>query len=788
MKDFARGKTVLEFDKITAAAASFAYTEGGKQGVIDCVPSTDPVTVERLLDETEEALELLTYQGAPPLSGSPAILQTAERSNKGALLTIPELLAVAGLLRAAIAVKQYAAGRELKTLGVYFSTLLEERGLAREIERVIIAEDQIADDASDELYRIRREMRKAENEVREVLNRIISGPTQKYLQDAIVTQRSGRYVVPVKAGEKNAIKGIVHDSSASGATLFIEPAAVIEANNRLRDLQGREKDEIEKILRALSVAVSEKSTVITVNYQTIVRLDCIFARASYASSLRASRPRMGSKQIRIVRGRHPLIDRERVVPTSVQFGDPERLLIITGPNTGGKTVTLKTLGLFACMAQAGFLLPCDDGTELPVFSGVLADIGDEQSIEQSLSAFSAHMVHIVSILKECDSGCLVLFDELGSGTDPTEGAALAIAILEAVRACGAVTAATTHYAELKLYALETEGVLNASCEFDVDTLRPTYRLIIGLPGRSNAFAISSRLGLPEPIIERARGLLAEDDIRFEDVLTRLEADEQRLEREKLAAAEAKKKAQSTAEETEKRSRELLDRADAELDRARQQANRILEAAKAASRQVFAELESLKRQDLKKLETERIEQARQAVRGNLKTAGEQIGDLEDRRDEDEDYTLPRPLKPGDSVRLADIGCAATVKSVNGDTVLCIVGRTETKTSLSNIRLTDPPPKAKRKTGQTSYTQNAAATKNEVDVRGLTGDDAWFVIDRWLEEVRMAGFTAVTVIHGKGTGALRTALWQFFRKDARIASFRMGRYGEGESGVTILELKS
>lgn len=791
LKGFERGRTVLEFDKIAAAASAFAYTDDGKRAVEACKPSPDPVVVNRLLDETEEALELLTYKGAPPLSASASIPDAVERSRKGAILTIPELLAVAALLRTAIAVRQYAAGRSLQALGVYFDALLENRPLADKIERTIIAEDQIADDASDDLYRIRRSIRKAENDVREVLNRILSGPLQKHLQELIVTQRSGRFVVPVKASDKNAVKGIVHDSSASGATLFIEPSGVVEANNRLRDLHGQEKEEIEKILLALSAEAADSSTVLTVDYRTVVALDVIFARASYSSSLRGIRPKMGGKNgIRIVRGRHPLLAQDSVVPVSVSFGEAEKTLIVTGPNTGGKTVTLKTLGLFACLAQSGFLLPADDGTSLPVFSGVLADIGDEQSIEQSLSTFSAHMVNIVSILQTCDSGCLVLFDELGAGTDPTEGAALAISILERVRSLGALTAATTHYSELKLYALDTPGVLNASCEFDVDTLRPTYRLIIGLPGRSNAFAISSRLGLSESIIEQARALLADDNIRFEDVISRLEEREQSLEKERSAANEAKRRAESKAEETERKSRELLDRADAELDRARQQANRILEAAKAASRQVFSELEAIKKQEAKQLDSARIEEARRSVRGMLKNAGEQLGELEERRDADEDYVLPRPLQSGDRILLADLGCEATVKSVSGETVTCIVGRTETRTALSNVRLLDHVPQKsgkKKTTGQATYTQNAAATKNEVDVRGLTGDDAWFVIDRWLDEVCMTGYSTVTVIHGKGTGALRNALWQFFRRDNRIASFRMGRYGEGETGVTILEMK-
>lgn len=789
MKGFERGRTVLEFDKVLENASACAYTEGGKKKILGTVPSEDRVVVERLLDETTEALELLTYKGAPPLSGTTDVGDAVDRSVKGAILTPPELLSVARLLKTAIAVRQYAENKEFNALYPYFSALIEEKTLANEIERIIIAEDMIADDASDNLYRIRRAIKKAETDVREVLNRIISGPMQKHLQEPIVTQRSGRFVVPVKASDKNEIKGIVHDSSASGATLFVEPAGVVEANNRLRDLMGQEKEEIEKILLELSMSVAEKSTVIRVDHQALTDLDVIFARASFSSVIRGTRPKMNSSRICIVRGRHPLIPADRVVPISVQFGDTEKTLIITGPNTGGKTVTLKTLGLFAYLAQSGFLLPADDGTELPVFTGVLADVGDEQSIEQNLSTFSAHMVNIVSILQLCDRGCLVLFDELGAGTDPTEGAALAISILEKVRSIGATTASTTHYSELKLYALDTDGVLNASCEFDVDTLRPTYRLIIGMPGRSNAFAISSRLGLPEPIIEKARSLLAEDNIRFEDVIARLEQSEQTLEKEKSAALEAKQKAEKTEREAEQRSAELLERADAELDRARQQANRIMEAAKTASRQVFEELEKLKKEDAKKLEQARIDEARKSMRGLLKTAGDTIGDLEERRDADEDYTLPRELRAGDSIRLADIGCTAVVKAVKGDTVVCVVGRTETKTALSNVRLIDAPKKdaQTRKKGQASYSSDTMSTRNEVDVRGLTGDDAWFVIDRWLEEVLLAGFTTVTVIHGKGTGALRSALWQFFRKDKRIASFRSGRYGEGETGVTILEMK-
>ncbi|MBP5230193.1 MAG: endonuclease MutS2, partial [Clostridia bacterium] len=620
------------------------------------------------------------------------------------------------------------------------------------------------------------------------LNRIISGSLQKYLQEPIITQRSGRYVVPVKAAHKSEIKGIVHDSSASGATLFIEPATVVEANNRLRDLAGQEKEEIEKILRELTDRVAAIGPTLLLDYHTILILDVIFAKAAYSSSVRGSRPAMGSDSFVLKSARHPLIDPLKVVPISLTFGGSERTLVITGPNTGGKTVTLKTLGLMVYMAQSGIFPPCDDGTALPFMSSVLPDIGDEQSIEQSLSTFSAHMTNIVEILNTFDERSLVLFDELGAGTDPTEGAALAIAILEKVKSGGAFSAATTHYSELKLYALDTEGILNASCEFDIETLSPTYHLTVGIPGKSNAFAISSRLGLNGAVIERAKELLADDNIRFEEVITKLEATGQSLEKDKIAAEESRKRAASREKEAEESSRKMLERAEAELDRARQQAERILESAKQASRQVFAELDELKRSEAKKRDAERIEEARKSVQETISRSKEWLNSKDETAGPDEPYVLPRLPNPGETVILADIGREAVVKSVNGNTVLCIVGRTETRTPLTNIRLTDGPRKgapAKRK-GTSSYSISDAACKNEIDVRGFTGDDAWFAIDRWLEEVLLAGYSTVTVIHGKGTGALRSALWQFFKKDKRIASYRVGKYGEGETGVTILEI--
>ncbi len=791
MNGFNRAKTILEYDKIINKVSNFATTNNAKIKLLEQIPETDPVIVSRLLDETEQALSLLVFKGKPSFSAPDGVENAVDRAEKGAMLTMAELLNIASLLRSVSSIKRYPEGKDVPSLEPYFSALIEARSLADEISRKIINEEQMADDASTELYRIRRDIRRAEQSVRETLSNITLGENAKYLRDAVVTIRSGRYVIPVRAEHKNDIKGLVHDSSASGQTLFIEPMAVIEANNKLRELKGRESEEIEKILYELSSDIAVNANLIRINHKAIIDLDVIFARSAYSSDIMGIRPKTNTASIRLVRARHPLIPRDKVVPITIEFGDKDNALIITGPNTGGKTVTLKTLGLLALMAQSGLYIPCDDGSAVPVFNGVFPDIGDEQSIEQSHSTFSSHMVNVVSILKECGKGSLCLFDELGAGTDPTEGASLAIAILEKVRASGAIVAATTHYSEIKLYALDTEGVLNASCEFDLATLRPTYRLIIGIPGRSNAFEITRRLGMDETVIDRAKELLAEDNIRFEDVIVRLEETEQDLRKERSESEKARNEALRIREEAEKSARELKERAEAELDRAVAQAQRILDAAKASSNQIFEQLNELKKAEMKNLEAARIEEARKAIRQNLKDTSAAINDVEEFEVEEENYVLPRPLKVGDSVLLADIGREAIVKSVSGDTVYTLSGRFETKTNIKNIRLlgnaASVEKKAKQK-GKTQYTHSVSAVRNEIDVRGNTGDDAWFMIDRYLEDAILAGHEYVSVIHGKGTGALRNALWQYFRQDkSRIRSFRSGRYGEGDLGVTILELK-
>ncbi len=791
MNGFNRAKTILEYDKIISRVSNFATTNSAKAKLLEQIPETDPVIVSRLLDETEQALSLLVFKGKPSFSAPDGVENAVDRAEKGAMLTMAELLNIASLLRSVSSIKRYPEGKDVPALEPYFSALIEARSLADDISRKIINEEQMADDASSELYRIRRDIRRAEQSVRETLSNITLGENAKYLRDAVVTIRSGRYVIPVRAEHKNDIKGLVHDSSASGQTLFIEPMAVIEANNKLRELKGRESEEIEKILYELSSDIAVSANLIRINHKAIIDLDVIFARSAYSSDIMGIRPKTNTTSIRLVRARHPLIPRDKVVPITIEFGDKDNALIITGPNTGGKTVTLKTLGLLALMAQSGLYIPCDDGSAVPVFNGVFPDIGDEQSIEQSLSTFSSHMVNVVSILKECGKGSLCLFDELGAGTDPTEGASLAIAILEKVRASGAIVAATTHYSEIKLYALDTEGVLNASCEFDLATLRPTYRLIIGIPGRSNAFEITRRLGMDEAVIDRAKELLAEDNIRFEDVIVRLEETEQDLRKERSESEKARNEALRIREEAEKSARILKERAEAELDRAVAQAQRILDAAKASSNQIFEQLNELKKAEMKSLEAARIEEARKAIRQNLKDTSAAINDVEEFEVEEENYVLPRPLKVGDSVLLADIGREAIVKSVSGDTVYTLSGRFETKTNIKNIRLLGNAASVEKKVkqkGKAQYSHSVSAVKNEIDVRGNTGDDAWFMIDRYLEDAILAGHEYVSVIHGKGTGALRAALWQYFRQDkSRIRSFRSGRYGEGDLGVTILELK-
>ena len=792
MKGFTRAAKLLEFDKVLAVIAAGAATDGAKERIAQLTPSDDIVIVLRTQAETRDAKQMILKKSAPPFGRAKDILPAVERAEKGASLTPRELLDIASLLRSVSAILKYAGKiSESGALEQYLTALTENNFLERKISSAIIAEDMIADDASDNLYRIRRDQRKCESAVRDLLASYTSGQKSKYLQENIVTMRGGRYVVPVKAEYRNEVKGLVHDSSASGATLFVEPIAVLEQNNRLRELKVAEEEEIEKILRMLSDETARFSSLLAQDYRALTDLAVIFAKAAYAVSTDSFEPKITSenREYSLIKARHPLLPKDSVVPISVSFGEKEKTLVITGPNTGGKTVTLKTIGLMALMAQSGLQLPCAEGTTVPLFSCVLPDIGDEQSIEQSLSTFSAHMTNIVDIINNCDSRSLTLFDELGAGTDPVEGAALAISILEEIRERGGLCAATTHYSELKIYALESDEVLNASCEFDVESLRPTYRLITGIPGKSNAFAISSRLGIKENIILRAKAFMAEDNKKFEDVIARLEESESRLEKDRVNAERARKEAERILEEARAEAKKVTERASKDAEKVKENAARILQSAKSSSDYVLNEIKRMQDEKDKADAKQRLEETRQQVRQALKNADGKIGALNEEDLEPEQGEVPnRPLVAGDRVIIPLTKQRGVVVEISGKNAVISTGNARTKVSLSSLRLDDTPMEMPKKVKPSAtVTTSREAVRNEIDLRGQTGDDAWFMVDRFLDSAVQAGWQAVTLVHGKGTGALRAALWKELKRDKRIASFRIGRYGEGDLGVTICELK-
>ena len=784
MKGFEKAGKVLEFDRITEKLASLAATEGAAEALRALQPADDCASVNRLLEQTEDARAMMTVKSQPPFGRAKNITPHIERAAKGATLTPRELLDIASLLRTVSALKKYGAGGGAGVLGEFFRLLTENNFLEKSISGAIAAEDIISDNASDELFSIRRSIRKCESTVRDGLARYTSGSYSKYLQEGLVTVRNGRFVIPVKAEHKGEIKGIVHDTSSSGGTLFVEPLDILDLNNRISELHGREKHEIDRILSELSASAASFGRDLLLNYRVITDLAVIFAKAQYSFEVNGIRPviRPDGRVIRLKNTRHPLIDKNAVVPITVEFGGDTDALVITGPNTGGKTVTLKTIGLMALMAQSGLFLPCDDGSALPVFTAVLPDIGDEQSIEQSLSTFSSHMVNIVSILDICDSGTLVLFDELGAGTDPTEGAALAVAILEHVRKLGALVAATTHYAELKTYAMENEHVRNASCEFDVDTLKPTYRLIIGLPGKSNAFAISQRLGIPASIIEEAKHCMSAERVQFEDMLSKLESAESTLEKEKRAAEKQRAEAERLLDETKKQLDAEREQAQRELKAAQDAAARILSNARESANYVFNELNELKKKQDRESLAKALEESRRSVKEALGSADIR---LPDPGEEEGDYTPPRPFAHGDSVSVASLGgVQGTITRLDPPLAYVQAGAGNIKVKLSDLRLVQgAKPKKEQKKASFSRANGNAAVRNELDLRGQYGDDAWFMADRFIDSAIMAGYE----IHGKGTGALRAALWQHLKNDRRVVSYRSGRYGEGDLGVTVCELK-
>ena len=781
----------LELPAVLEMLAAQAESELGKAAARELQPSANREEVRRRLTETSDAARLMTLRGSPSFSGARDIRPALERARLGGALNTRELLDIAGLARCARLCKAYLAEEknEKTSIDSLFHALRANKYLEERIYTAIPAEDEIADSASSDLADIRRKMRAASARAREALNKILSSPSYaKALQEPIITMRSDRYVLPVRADHKSAVPGLVHDISSSGMTLFIEPMAAVKANNELRELAAKEKLEIERILAELSAECAEHADDFAEDCVLLVRLDLIFAKARLAYKMDASAAELSDRSINLRRARHPLLDPAKAVPIDLNLGEDFDTLVITGPNTGGKTVALKTIGLLSAMNQCGLHIPASDGSTLPVFSHILADIGDEQSIEQNLSTFSAHMKNIVEILDTCEDRSLVLFDELGAGTDPTEGAALAIAIIEHARKCGAMIAATTHYAELKVYATNEAGVQNASCEFDVETLRPTYRLLVGIPGKSNAFAISKRLGLDESIIRDAGDRIGTETQSFEATIEKLEQTRHALERERETAALHLKKA---AEEEKKASQlraELSVRLEKAEIKARRDAQRILDEARETAESVYAELDEMRRHANDEQQADEINRARTELRRRLNEKEASLRAQEDLPAQ-EDQKSSRKLQAGDTVRIKAMGVKAEVVSVNKD------GTVNLKAGIMNVTAREDEVlllEGEKKTPQKAAPVASAGTRlmhvaSEIDLRGMESLEGVLAAERYLDSAAMAKMKTVTIIHGKGTGALREAIQQMLKRNKLVKSFRLGRYGEGETGVTVVELK-
>ncbi len=785
----------LELDKVLELLAAQATCEDAAEAARALQPSPYLSEVQRLLNDTDAAFCLMAKFGAPPFGDVKNVSNALRRAQAGAMLTLPELLRVAGTLRGIRSVAEWHAHCEgMGTcLDDRFSSLAPNKYLEDRIRTTVLSEDEISDQASPELYTIRRKMRAASARVRDQLDKLIHSQTaQKALQEPIVTIRGGRFVVPVKAEHRSAIAGLVHDTSSSGATVFIEPMGAVEANNELKVLESQEAAEIERIIAALSAEVGSFADAIIEDYTVLVGIDLIFAKARLGYQMKATVPQVTDDgHILLNKARHPLIDPKKVVPIDVELGGSFDTLIITGPNTGGKTVTLKTIGLLTLMTMCGLMPPVRDGSTLSVFRTVLADIGDEQSIEQSLSTFSAHMTNLIRILDEADEHSLVLLDELGAGTNPVEGAALATAMVERLRAQGARIAATTHYAEMKAYAIQTEGVENGSCEFDVGTLRPTYRLMVGVPGRSNAFAISERLGMDPSVVQRARSLVSGDDRRLEDVVVVLEEKRLSLEKELQEAKEATRAAQRANEVATEQLAALQAEKERELDDARDEARRVVERARHEAEELIAELDALRKQKNAADFSKKAAAARSQLRSRLNKLEDDIDPVTQKARGA--YQLPRPLKVGDEVLIVDIDKAAVVTALpdaNG-TVEVQAGIIRTRVSLDNLRLveTKTAPTSKKVKGgvYTDVSRSTRSAQTELDLRGQTTDEALLEVDRFLDNARLGGLDRLTIIHGKGTGALRAAVHAHLKSCPGVKSFRLGLYGEGETGVTIVEMK-
>ena len=792
---FEKSIRTLELPAVLEMLAALAVSDAAKEKCRNLTPVCELEEALHLQAETQSARDRLGLYGSPSFSGVKDVSRALSRADHGGVLNTRELLDVADLLTASRRVSEYDREKqeEKTVLDHLFSALHTNKFLEDKIHGAILDEETIADTASPELQDIRRKMRLASSKGRQILQRIISSPSYaKVLQEALITQRDGRFVVPVKAECKGSIPGLVHDISSSGATLFVEPMGVVQANNELKELQAREEKEIDRILRILSGECAAQMMNILYDYDILVHLDVIFARAQLSYRMNASMPILQRKGgIVLRRARHPLLDSAKAVPISLELGNQYDTLVITGPNTGGKTVTLKTIGLLTLMAQCGLQIPAEDGCHLRVFDRVLADVGDEQSIEQSLSTFSAHMSNTVEILRQADENSLLLFDELGAGTDPVEGAALAIAIIQSGRSKGSLIAATTHYAEMKTFAMTTAGVENASCEFDVATLRPTYRLLIGIPGKSNAFAISRRLGLDEEVIAAAKEQMDSESIRFEDVLTQLEEKRQRLEK---AQNEADRLWQQRQEDARKARifREQMEKAKENArSKGENEARRIVRQAQQQVDEIFAELDALRKKMQQQADHQAINDAKVSAKKHLHAAEDALHLREEPAEPEMAPT--RPIVAGDLVELPGVRTAATVLQVNGDGSLVLqAGKMKMTAKPGQVRLIEGQPQAKKqaaapKTGPAPSLHLERRASSELDIRGYETLEAESVVENYLDAAVMAKLETVTIIHGKGTGALRKAVHEILKRSKAVKSFRLGRYGEGEAGVTVVELR-
>lgn len=779
----------LELNQVLALLADCAGSEGGKQSCLNLRPSSDLEEVEQLLQQTTAAYDLSTKKGYPSFASAADVSASLERADRGGSLQPKELLVIGGVLRCTRSVKNYITPEEKQTvLDPLFHSLTPNKYLEERILTSILSEEEIADTASSELADIRRHMRIQSGKIRDSLQKVISSPAySKFLREPIITIRQGRYVVPVKSECKNDVPGLVHDVSATGSTYFVEPMSAVNANNALRELQLKEKKEIERILAEMSSEVAAHAEDINLDYSLLVQLDVVFAKAKLAFNMRAWAPIMNDTgRVELRNARHPLIDPKRVVPISLRLGTDFDTMIITGPNTGGKTVTLKTIGLLTLMAECGLHVPAGDGSVLSTFDAILADIGDEQSIAQSLSTFSSHMKTIVDVVEQCDNRTLVLYDELGAGTDPAEGAALAIALIEFSRKMGSRVVATTHYAELKLYAMRTKGVINASCEFDVETLQPTYKLLIGIPGKSNAFAISRKLGLPEDILKEAGDLVGKSDKDFEDVLAQLEQQRQQMENARMEAEKLKRETAQIKQQSEQYQEQLRKEKEKAMEAARREAQGIIDEARAAANIASEELKALRKQLQDSADTTGINQRQAELRRTLNETEDKIRAKQ-----------PQPARPqstreirvGDTVELLNLGVKASVLAINKNgTYQLQAGIMKLTAKADEIYLLENDNPYKAKGGHPAHSgreMKMAPMSSEIDLRGMDTVEAICVLDRYMDEAMRAKLSTVRIIHGKGTGALRQAVHQDLKQNKFVKSFRLGVYGEGEDGVTIAE---